>query len=56
MDPFRLDGLTALVTGAGTGIGAALARALGAAGADVACHGNKHTASDTAGDRGRAHR
>jgi len=47
-DLFRLDGLTALVTGAGTGIGAALARALAAAGANVACHGNRHTPSETA--------
>jgi 2-deoxy-D-gluconate 3-dehydrogenase len=47
MDAFRLDGLTALVTGAGTGIGAALAQALAAAGADVACHGNKHVPDDT---------
>ena len=47
-DLFRLDGLTALVTGAATGIGAALARALAAAGANVACHGNRHTPSETA--------
>jgi 2-dehydro-3-deoxy-D-gluconate 5-dehydrogenase len=39
-DPFRLDGLAALVTGAATGIGASIAQGLAAAGADVACHGN----------------
>jgi 2-deoxy-D-gluconate 3-dehydrogenase len=50
MDAFRLDGLNALVTGAGTGIGAALARALAEAGADVACHGNKHVPDATAAD------
>src|SRR6185503_2244077 len=47
-DPFRLDGQRALVTGAGTGIGAALAVALAEAGADVACHGNRHTPDETA--------
>jgi 2-deoxy-D-gluconate 3-dehydrogenase len=47
-DAFRLDGLRALVTGAGTGIGAALAVALAEAGADVACHGNRHPPADTA--------
>ena len=52
-DAFRLDGLAALVTGAGTGIGAALARALAEAGADVACHGNKHVPTDTAADIGK---
>ncbi len=36
MESFRLDGLVALVTGAGRGLGAAMARALGEAGADVA--------------------
>ncbi|HEY4186400.1 MAG TPA: SDR family oxidoreductase [Polyangia bacterium] len=47
-DLFRLDGQRALVTGAGTGIGAALALALAEAGADVACHGNKHAPVETA--------
>jgi len=42
-DAFRLDGLTALVTGAATGIGAAIARSLAQAGADVACHGNQRS-------------
>jgi len=45
---FRLDGLVALVTGAATGIGAAIAGALAEAGADVACHGNTRTADATA--------
>jgi NAD(P)-dependent dehydrogenase (short-subunit alcohol dehydrogenase family) len=36
VDPFRLDGATALVTGASRGIGAAAARALDRAGARVA--------------------
>jgi 7-alpha-hydroxysteroid dehydrogenase len=35
LDRFRLDGLTAVVTGAGRGIGAGSARALAEAGADV---------------------
>jgi 2-deoxy-D-gluconate 3-dehydrogenase len=47
-DPFRLDGSSALVTGAATGIGAAIAEALAAAGADVACHGNSRPPDATA--------
>jgi 2-deoxy-D-gluconate 3-dehydrogenase len=46
-NPFRLDGSVALVTGAATGIGAAIAEALAAAGADVACHGNNRAADAT---------
>jgi 2-deoxy-D-gluconate 3-dehydrogenase len=47
VDPFRVDGTVALVTGAATGIGAAVARALAIAGADVACHGNARPADAT---------
>src|SRR6476661_2325783 len=47
IDKFRLDGKVALVTGASRGLGAAIACALAEAGADVICHGNSHTPSQT---------
>jgi 2-dehydro-3-deoxy-D-gluconate 5-dehydrogenase len=48
IDRFRLDGRTALVTGAASGLGAAIACALAEAGAAVACHGNRRPAESTA--------
>jgi 2-deoxy-D-gluconate 3-dehydrogenase len=48
LDLFRLDNKTALVTGAATGLGAAIATALSQAGATVAVHGNRRAATDTA--------
>ena len=42
LDAFRLEGKVALVTGASTGLGQAIAIALAEAGANVACHGNTH--------------
>src|SRR5437762_11818461 len=47
LDQFKLDGKTALVTGASTGLGAAIAVALAEAGADVICHGNSRSAEET---------
>jgi 2-deoxy-D-gluconate 3-dehydrogenase len=47
LDEFRLDGKTALVTGASAGLGAAIAVALAEAGADVACHGNSRPPEPT---------
>jgi 2-deoxy-D-gluconate 3-dehydrogenase len=45
--PFSLDGLSALVTGAATGIGRSIALALAEAGANVACHGNNRPPEET---------
>jgi len=42
MDPFRLEGKTALVTGASRGLGQAMAIALARAGADVVCASSSH--------------
>ena len=47
LDNFRLDGQVALVTGASTGLGQAIAIALAEAGADVVCHGNTHSPDAT---------
>lgn len=45
---FQLHGELALVTGAASGLGAAIATGLAEAGAKVACHGNRRPAEDTA--------
>jgi 2-deoxy-D-gluconate 3-dehydrogenase len=47
LDSFRLDDEVALVTGASTGLGQAIAIALAEAGAGVACHGNTHVPDET---------
>jgi 2-deoxy-D-gluconate 3-dehydrogenase len=47
LDKFRLDNKIALVTGASAGLGAAMARALAEAGANVAAHGNSRTPETT---------
>lgn len=48
LDRFRLNGKVALITGAASGLGAAIATALAQAGATVAVHGNRRPATDTA--------
>src|ERR1043166_5322241 len=47
IDAFKLEGKVALVTGASTGLGAAIAIALAEAGAHVACHGNTRSPGST---------
>ena len=48
LDKFKLDGKVALVTGASGGLGAAMAKGLAEAGADIACHcHNKGGADET---------
>ena len=47
IESFRLDHKIALVTGASTGLGRAIAIALAEAGANVACHGNTHAPDET---------
>jgi 2-deoxy-D-gluconate 3-dehydrogenase len=47
LDKFKLNDRTALVTGAATGLGAAIAIALAEAGARIACHGNSRSPDET---------
>jgi 2-dehydro-3-deoxy-D-gluconate 5-dehydrogenase len=55
-DLFGLDGKVALVTGAGRGLGAAMATALASAGAAVVLHGSSQPPKDTGAAITRANR
>lgn len=46
LDKFKLDGKVALVTGASSGLGQAIAIALAEAGADIACHARSSGKAD----------
>jgi 2-deoxy-D-gluconate 3-dehydrogenase len=48
LESFKLTGKTALVTGSASGLGTAIATAFAEAGAQVAVHGNRRPADDTA--------
>jgi 2-deoxy-D-gluconate 3-dehydrogenase len=50
VDRFRLDGRNALVTGASRGLGAAIARALAEAGANIVLHSSREEARTLAGE------
>src|SRR5712691_1966712 len=56
LDSFRLDNKVALVTGASTGLGQAIAIALAEAGANIACHGNTHAPDATCAEVTKAGR
>ena len=47
LDQFKLNDRVALITGASTGLGAAIAIALAEAGAQIACHGNTRSPEST---------
>ena len=55
LEQFKLENRIALVTGASTGLGAAIAIALGEAGAHVACHGNTRSPESTCDQIKSAH-